>query len=761
MRIWLLGAAIGLLALALPMLPPVAGTSLVALIGIACALLFQRWARLVSGLLFGFAWGSYQAQILLDARLPDCVAGVEWRLVVEILDDPQALADASAAGGSWRFRARVLAADFRATAQDQPGECAVPVGSELRLAWYRSPPIGGGQRWSVVARIRPPWGYRNPGGFDFERWLLSQKLQGTGYVTRGNLLQPAPDTPVARYRERLRAALDVGYLAAGGALYALVSGDGSRITAEQWARFRATGTIHLMVVSGLHVGLVAALGYLLGNWLPRLSPGLSLWLPARRVGAVAGVAVSSFYVWFTGGGVPGLRALCMLAAAGLAALSGRRIRMGDLLLLALVAVLVLDPVAVHRQGLWLSFGAVLALAVFHVGRYQPRSWWRGMWSSQLALFIGLTPLLVALQGQVPLVGVLANLLAVPVMSLAVIPLVLLSAVLLIGLPELAGFGFYLADHILRWLLDLLDVLTGFAPLHVAVSPWLLVANLAAACLLLRGAPRRASTLLWLLWWGWCLPSATGVRDGEFRVIALDVGQGSSILVDTANHRLLFDAGPRFPSGFDLGAAVVVPSIVTTGPGRLDVMVISHADMDHRGGAQSVRAAVPVTAVFESEPRHDAAACVAGYTWRWDGVTFEFLSPSAAPRSRSDNDGSCVLMVANANERVLLPGDISAAVERSLLWQMRPLRLLIAPHHGSNTSSSAPFVRVSKPAVVFMTAGKHNRYRHPHAAVMARYRAVGADVYVTGLEGALIWESTAPAMVERFRTDRGAYWTGSR
>jgi competence protein ComEC len=252
-----------------------------------------------------------------------------------------------------------------------------------------------------------------------------------------------------------------------------------------------------------------------------------------------------------------------------------------------------------------------------------------------------------------------------------------------------------------------------------------------------------------------------VPAGEFRVMALDVGQGSSIVVDTSNHRLLFDAGPRYPSGFDLGAAVVVPSIGATGARRLDVMVLSHSDLDHRGGAQSVLDALAPARVFESVPGPAAERCTAGISWRWDGVTFSFLSPSAAIPWANDNDGSCVLEIGNARERVLLPGDISAAVERRLLREANPVRLLFAPHHGSNTSSSNAFVRILHPDVVFVSAGKANRYGHPHGAVMRRYRAIDATVQITGEAGALVWESHRPREVQSYRFDRGAYWTTGR
>jgi competence protein ComEC len=563
----------------------------------------------------------------------------------------------------------------------------VIAGSRLRLAWYRSPSVQQGERWNVNVRVKPPWGYQNPGGFDFERWLLSERLQGTGYVVAGSLLEPAGTSAVGRFRDGLDAALSSSHLAVGGALYVLVSGDGSRLSSVQWELFRTTGTIYLMVVSGLHVGLVTMLGYFLVGWLVRALPPLLLWIPARRAGAVGGIAMTGCFVVFTGSGVPGVRALCMSSMAFLALMSGRRIRVFDSLLLALSVVLVLDPLVVHQKGFWLSFCAVAALAAFFTGRYQRHSGWRSVWSPQLALFVGLTPMLAVLHGQIPVVGVIANMLAVPVMSVAITPLVLISAALFTPAPELAGFGFYLVDRAMVLLLQFLEALAGFGTLQVVAPPLLAAVAMCAATLLLRGTSTRNQILLWLLWLCWWLPRDAGVLEGEFRVIALDVGQGSSILVDTSKHRLLFDAGPSYPSGFDLGMAVVVPSVAATGARRLDVMVLSHADLDHRGGAQSVLGAVPVERVFESVPGPGSDRCRAGVSWIWDRVTFSFLSPLDGPQVGSDNDGSCVLEINNGRERVILPGDISAVVERRLLRDANVVRLLFAPHHGSNTSTS--------------------------------------------------------------------------
>jgi len=754
---WLFGLVVGLICMAVPGVPEFGRLHLAVAAVSGCALLAWRPGLILSGLCLGLAWGAHNTQVLLDSRLPACVSGLEHQLLVEVLDDPQPGVSTLRGPRSLRFRGLVHD-------DADAGRCQSIAGAQVRLSWYRPPEslsMRRGERWWLQSRVKPPWGYQNPAGFDFERWLLSNHLQGTGYVLGGRLVTPVDPTRLDKFRHRLRTALSAGYLGDGAILYALVSGDGSGVAPEQWVRFRATGTIHLMVVSGLHVGLVAALGFLAGGWLARLVPGLLLWLPAKRAGAVAGLAAAAAFVVFTGSGVPALRALCMAAVAFVAVIAGRRIRATDLLLLALAAVLVLDPLAVHQQGFWLSFSAVLALILYFSGLHQPGAAWRSLWTTQMALFIGLSPLLAAWYGQVPMVGMVANMLVVPVMSVVVIPLALVSMLLLTASPELAGFGFYLADQVLGLLLELLDALAAAPALQVVAQPRFVALAVTGGALLLIGGPWRWRLVLWLVWWSWCLPPDAAIPEKEFRVTALDVGQGSAILVDTHRHRLLFDAGPSYPSGFDLGAAAVVPSIRATGRGALDVMVLSHADIDHRGGAASVRTAVPVATIFESAPGPDSELCRSGVSWTWDGVMFRFLSPVVGHLALNDNDGSCVLEVANSRERVLLPGDISTAVEWRLLRDVDNVRLLFAPHHGSNGSSSTAFVRILDPDVVFVSAGKGNRYGHPHPAVIERYRAIGADLHVTGESGALVWESRWPKRVLRFRHDRAAYWTTGR
>lgn len=754
MRAWLIGLVLGHLALAAPIAPvplPIAPVWLM-LAGILLAVL--RRGFLASGFLVGFAWGALAIEQLLALRLPGCMDGTDQVVEIELAGDPRRRADGS----------QTFAADITATG---PGLCADVRGRRLRLTWYEGPEMRQGERWRVRVRLRTPWAFQNPGGFDFERWLLAEGLNGSGYILGGVRVGAGSPSWRSAWLSNLRDHLQAEHPAAAGVLYALVSGDGSLIAPAGWRLLRDTGTVHLMVVSGLHVGLVAAMGYQLMRLAARSFPVALLWLPARRAGALGGAVAAAAYVALTGGGVPGLRALCM-AVLVLAALAwGRRFAPWSLWLVALAVVTITQPQVVHLQGLWLSFGAVAVLIWSFAGRRvrgrRPLASAATLVRAQYALLLGLSPILVVLQGQISTSGPLANLVAVPVISFLVVPAALVGTSLLELLPGIAETVLRSGSAVASALMTILQAAALLSP--VPAAPHLLPAAMAMATALvvLASGGLRRHMALCLAWMIWAVPPKHGLLAGEFRVIALDVGQGSAVLVDTSRHRLLFDAGPRYPSGFDLGAQVVVPSIIATGTPRLDRLVISHADIDHSGGKEAVRARLPVHEVLESVPGPGSTRCVAGQVWSWDAVRFRILHPppSVGVDPPESNDGSCVLLIDNGRERVLLPGDVGSAVEGQLLRELGPVRVLLAAHHGSASSSSRAFVRVLEPDVALISAGKGNRYGHPRPEVLERYVNVGASVHVTAFHGALEWDSRKPDAVRRWRGDPIRYWVQGR
>jgi competence protein ComEC len=718
----------------------------------------ERWQRAASlcclGFCLGLGWSAWSHHQALSQRVGDMPAGEAVRLQVRVVGDPVSLSGAPQQIPASRFRARVVEAPPALRGQLE--------GRDLRLSWYGAPSLVRGELWDLSAVVRRPWGYANPAGFDYERWLLGSRVQGTGFVRAGTRFEAARPGYVQRVRDDLSDRLVRLNLPRSGVLEALLVGRSERIPAAQWEVFRATGTVHLMVISGLHVSLAALLGYVAGAWSARAIPLLPLYLNARLAGSVAGLVAATAYVALAGAGLPALRALIMAAAGLLLGVWARPGRFAGGLVLALALVLLIQPLAVHLQGFWLSFGAVgilllsMGRSLKRPGRWRTMAAARRLLEAQLALSVGMLPLVALHTGELPWTGVAANLVAVPAVSLGVVPAVLMGGVLSTLWPAAADLLFVAADRLLGWVLAWLDWLAQQPPRPAAATRGaLLAAQLGVLCWLC-GAPRRylavsGSCALLVL-----AHQAPALPHGVFRLTVLDVGQGDAVLVDTRHHRLLFDSGPGFPSGFETGSAVVVPNVAATGAPRLDRLIISHDHLDHSGGMAAVLARVPVGEVFTSDGVSPGRDCH-GEAWESDGVRFAVLT-LRRPSGASENDRSCVLLIDDGRRRALLPGDIGAGVEAALVRALEgPVDVLMAPHHGSTTSSSRLLIRVARPAVVLISAGRGNRYGHPHPRVVDRYEATGATVHQTGREGALQWRSDQPERVVAWRVARAPYW----
>lgn len=684
-------------------------------------------------------------QTALAERVPHCAAEHGRELLISLV-----AVELAAAADEQPHRLRLLADVL----QDEARQCRLQ-GRRLRLNWYFAPSLRVGETWRVVANVRAPWGYQNPGGFDYERWLMSQGIDGAGYVRSGEREGAAP--PSLRRQLRTRIAERVALYNRSAHLRALATGDSQGLTDADWSLLRRTGTVHLLVVSGLHVGLVAMLGYMLGLASVRLAPWLLLWAPAGLLAAAFSVVGILFFVWLCGAEAPALRAGVMGALGALALAGGRRVPAASWLALAALAVIAFSPHSVLSQGFWLSFGAVAALlAGFAYLRPRP-GWLAGLLRAQLLMLFAMMPLTAVVVGEVAPVAGLSNLFAVPWLSLVVVPLVMLSlAAAILGLP-VDWLGWTLADWSLAVLLAGLEALAGGSPHLAPTALWQGVLALAAFGCALTAPNWRIRLACLPLWAAGLLVLHDRPGWGEFEVLALDVGQGSALVVDTRRHRLLFDAGMKFPSGFDVGEAVVLPALAATGRRRLDRLIVSHGDLDHAGGAPAVLAGAPALSVLADLPEVPGEPCARGRRWVWDGVAFDILHPPPG-QAVVGNDASCVLQVTAGNERALFTGDISRRVEALLVDQgLQGARLLIAPHHGSGTSSSRRFVERVNPSLVFVTAGWRNRYGHPHEAVLRRYRLLGAQTWVTGVDGALFWSSARPQTVRALRRERLGGW----
>lgn len=716
MRTGMVALALGLLALRfLPALPPVWLCTLLPVIGLML-LPFRTYP--VAFFLFGLSWACLQAQWALDDRLPSRLDGetrwVEGR-VVGLPQHTEAVV-------------RFELADARSRHGTVP-----PL---MRLAWYGGPPVKSGERWRVAVKLKRPAGLLNPHAFDYDAWLLAQRIGATGTVKDGELLSEARWAWRDGIRQRLQAVDAQGRT---GVLTALVLGDGSGLSRQDWQVLQDTGTVHLLVISGQHIGLLAGVVYLLIAGLARygLWPNRLPWLP-WACGLAFAAALG--YGLLAGFEVPVRRACLMIGLVLLWRLRFRHLGAWWPLLLALNGVLLLDPLASLQPGFWLSFAAVAVLIFTFSGRLGPWRWWQTWTRAQWLIAIGLGPLLLVLGLPISLSGPLVNLLAVPWISLLVLPPALLGTLLLPvpyvgeGLLWLAGG---LIDGLFRGLAWVAGQVPAWVPTAIPLWVWGLGALGAFLLLLPRGVPLRP--LGWPLLLLLIFPPRSEIPEGVADIWQLDVGQGLAILVRTRHHTLLYDAGPRF-GDIDLGERVVLPTLRKLGVDGIDLMLISHAHADHAGGARAVTQGLPVKHVLGGEPAElpnewQAAGCESGRRWTWDGVNFELWQWAHA---RESNPKSCVLQIEASGERMLLTGDIDMAAERALLESPLaiPTDWLQSPHHGSRSSSSMALLDRLRPKAVLISRGQGNSFGHPHPTVLARYQKYGMAIYDSADQGAI-------------------------
>ncbi len=718
MRTGMFALAAGLACLPLlPWLPPAWALWLIALAG----LMLLPWRSYPLALFgFGLVWACVSAQHALDDRLSAALDGRTLWLEGQVVGLPEQT------DGTVRF----LLEDPVARRYRLP--------SRLRLAWYDGPALHAGERWRLAVKLKRPRGLVNPHGFDYEAWLLAQRIGATGTVKSGERLSAAAGFGAWRgaLRERLLAVSAHGRQ---GALTALVLGDDSGLQRQDWRVLQDTGTVHLLVISGQHVSLLAALLYGLVAGLARLGwwPRALPWLPWACALAMSGAVA---YALLAGFEVPVRRACVMVGLALLWRLRFRHLSVWMPLLAAWILVLLDEPLATLQPGFWLSFAAVALLLLGFAGRLGAWPAWQIWWRSQWLLALGLAPVLLALALPISLSAPLCNLLAVPWVGFLVVPLAL-AGTLLLFVPGLGAGLLWLAGGLLDLLFRLLawaaELSPAWLPSHIPFWAWGLGGVGVVLCLLPAGLPLRlpgAVLLLALLF----SPRAQ-LEKGLAEVWQLDVGQGLAILVRTREHTLLYDAGPR-SGDFDLGERVVLPALRQLGVSRLDVMLISHADSDHAGGAVAVARGLPVARVISGEATELsesllASDCEDGAHWSWDEVHFTTWRWQAAG---AGNASSCVLMVEASGERLLLTGDIDAAAEKALLLAGRDIRAqwLQVPHHGSLSSSSAAFLDAVKPRGALVSRGFHNSFGHPHPQVLARYRERQIEWHDSASDGAL-------------------------
>lgn len=717
MRVALIALIIGLLAIVLfPALPSINFCILIGALGIALI----PWRTYPLGfLLIGVAWGCYSAIVAMDDRLDNRLDGQTIRIEGEVAGLPE------------RSQQIVRFHFKNATAKD------LKLPATIRLSWYQGQPVIPGERWQLLVRLKYPRGTVNPHVFDYETWLTAKHIGATGTVKEAKRLTPSNGITTWRYQLR-EAILAQDAMGQGGGLVALVLGDGSAINKSQWRVFQETGTVHLMVISGQHITLLAAFGYFCIAGLVRIGwwPARLPWLP---VACAFAMSLALLYGVLAGFEIPVQRACIMLALVLIWRLRFSYIGVITPFLTALAAVLIYDPLASLQAGFWLSFVSVALLLLTFSGRLSSGSWWLNALKVEWVITLGLMPVLMMLLLPISLTAPIANLLAVPIISFISVPLALLGT-LLMAIPYLGSFLLWLAGASLNYLFMLLTVIAQVIPAWVApVAPsWAFLLALVGAILLLspRGIPVKVFGLLFCM--PLVLPHQSVIQYGSAKVIVFDVGQGLAVLIRTAEHNLLYDVAPSM-GDFNLGERILVPAVKRLGVTSLDKVIISHADTDHAGGLVPVSEQLTVKQLISGEPtklsvKLPVQSCASGRRWQWDGVKFSLWQWSSATNG---NDASCVLLVEANGEKLLLTGDISSKAEQA--WGVekgQPIDWLLAPHHGSNHSSSKSFIKTTHPHGVIISRGWLNPFHHPSPLVLKRYRAIHAEVVDTALSGAV-------------------------
>lgn len=798
-----------------PELPNVLSLSLLLCCGVLC--LYPRYYFL-SSLIFGVLVGCLHGAYIVDKQLPDAL--VKKELIVEGVITELPIETEKKV----RFVFTVDSVQRSNQGNDHSfgsSELNHLIGKKLQLSWYKNhwgkkdmtpiPTLIPSQRWRLTVKLKRPRGLVNPAGFDYQAHLLRQNIIATGYVRSqptNQLLEPriwqAPVDYVRwRIQQQLLALSDNNAVAAP--LIALAIGDTQWITSEQWQLLKNTGTIHLLAISGLHIGLAAGIGFFVGRLIMRI---LAIWYPFSLfqlfVPPLTSILLASTYSLLAGMSLPTQRALLMVIVFHISALFYGRISAFSLLGSALCFIAITDPLAVYSQGFWLSFLAVAVLMYGFYGRntsvslsipkstritmpYSVFSLVKAQWLVTVGLFV---PSVIWLQG-VSISAPLANLFAVSWVSLLVVPLIFL---LLVCILLAAGFlpvpDALMAEAVkgiyggleqlligLLYVLDLISVYTAkfwYPAIHSLSLTTILLAITAVTVILLpKGFCKRWLALIGLL------PLFYSASTPPFlRMTVLDVGQGTAIVIETPDASLVYDTGRFFSQRFDIGQHVLTPYLRSIGIHHLTKLIVSHKDGDHAGGVNGLLQNIASGQVLYGQeiPLEDAGMshkqCLEGQRWRWDDVQFSVLWPTqtALKQEQNNNNLSCVLLIESLGQRILLAGDIEASVEKNLVNHpllAQGVDILLVPHHGSQTSSSLSWLRQLNPQWAIVSAGYQNAYGHPHPTVQARYEALSSRWMNTAEQGAMRWtlsqskdkDRMGEWKVESWRKDYARYWFG--
>lgn len=699
----------------------------------------------------GFAWALLHVDHTLSLHLP---AGLENQTVIvrgTIVSIPEPKKQAL----SFVFFVQQL----------RDSQIALQHPLRVSLSWYRfAPVLQVGDVWQFAVHLKQPRGYWNVGSFDYQAWLFTQGIRATGYVVESNNNYKLGSNYVLHPIDHLREHLATGIATslAGrplvGLITALAVGERSAITESQWAVLRGTGTNHLFAIAGLHIGFVTGLVFAVVSFLWRRARRLPLYIPAPQIAAIAALCCAMIYSALAGFALPTQRAVIMLTVFFSATLLRKKLPPWHAWGLALLLVLVWDPLAVLSSSFWLSFGAV-ALIIFGVsGRVRQAGWWWHWGRMQWVLALGLVPLSLLFFQETSFAGFSANMIAIPWVGFVVLPLSLLGSLVWLVSAKLGTLILLLAEYALELIWPLLTKFSNadWIQWHANIlNAWILCSASIAVLLFLapRGTPARWLGFIWLLpllLWTPATPHA-----GQIKFTLLDVGQGLATVIQTQHHVLIYDTGPSFGAGSDAGNEIILPFLQATGIAKISTLIISSGANDHIGGAGSLLTQLPVSQVISSVPTRFnpglASSCTAGQNWQWDGVNFYMLS------------NSCVLKITTGANSILLTGDIDHKAEADLIpsaANFLPADIVIAPHYGSANASSLDFIQRVHPRYTLFSVGYNNRYGLPNQEVQQGYLSVGSKLYSTAEEGAITFiidDKTTIADPITYRIQHWHFW----
>ncbi|MDR3491877.1 MAG: DNA internalization-related competence protein ComEC/Rec2 [Gammaproteobacteria bacterium] len=734
-------------------LPTIYVSIIIFSLAIFCKISFKKkiWKmiRLLIASALGFAWALVYAHMIMTNKILVSDEGKDITLSGYIASIPHASSDQT----NFLFKTH---------------------NKLVQLSWRdTTEKLSVGDKWELHVKLKRPHGTLNPGGFDYEAWAFQTGINASGYVNNkfNNHLISSHWYHYSIDRLRQLIAIKMSEVLPVSPtspwITALAVGERYDINADQWAVLRNTGTNHLMAIAGLHIGMMA----LLANFLVARSwkqfSRLTNKIPAVYAGELAALMMGLLYSALAGFSLPAQRASLMLTFFILALLFKRNSAAWQAWCYALFVVLILNPLTVLTESFWLSFGSVALIIYGMSNRVFETGWWWKWGRIQWVIALGLVPLSIALFQQCSLISFIANNIAIPCVGFILVPMIMLGCVLLFILPAVGAWLLCLSDKILGLVWKVLMYLSS---LHNVVwyqhvpHYWMLIAAIIGVIILLLpiGVAGRYVGLIWIL--PLLLFKESSPKIGEMQFTLLDVGQGLSAVVQTHNHVLVFDAGAKYSSNYDMGASVVVPYLHTLGIKNVDMLVISHGDNDHIGGADAILKAFNVRDIKTSVPEkfNKADYCERGAAWRWEGVDFRFLYPTLAMRGLNNNS-SCVLKISSADKSILLTGDIEKLAEKELVQNQKEYLksdILVAPHHGSKTSAEDEFLSAVKPDTVLFAIGYRNRYHFPHASVIQKYTQLNVNMLDSVHGGAiqfLLHNNERLALPELYRVTHKHYW----